>query len=212
MTGAFFRTQYSRQGIELIPQAEAASGWGEDHMRGLAVSSALARAAEQRIHNLGSNGLEFINADVSLAWGRLPVGSVGFATTERIEEAGISVGTAVAFVEVSAPAHRSGAVPNRAEMADIESTQRSSASGIPAELAAAGFDDAEDVRLDTAEVLALTRATDGWIAALQLAVLSLRSGQDTGHLLDSLATHPDIGAFLAENVLDALDPQRSTFS
>ncbi|MFD6272267.1 acyl-CoA thioesterase domain-containing protein [Nocardia asteroides] len=48
--------------------------------------------------NLGSNGLEFINADISLALARLPVGpAVGFAAIERIEEAGISVGTAVAF-------------------------------------------------------------------------------------------------------------------
>ncbi|TDP37739.1 acyl-CoA thioesterase domain-containing protein [Nocardia ignorata] len=243
MTGAFFRTQHSGHGVELVPQAEAASGWGQEHMRGLAVSSALARAAEQEIDtigradlvpvrwtldlfrparlrpctasaavvrqgkrlclidtvleqdgrpvarasalwlapsqsppgavwsggtqpeppppgtalveaqhrlyftentgwgdadrstnearntiwheqipvvegepttpfqlaagvadvvnvavNLGGNGLEFINADVSLALGRLPVGpAVGFATTQRIEEAGISVGTAVAF-------------------------------------------------------------------------------------------------------------------
>jgi hypothetical protein len=45
-----------------------------------------------------ATGLEFINADVSLALGRLPVGpAVGFATTDRIEQAGISVGTAVAF-------------------------------------------------------------------------------------------------------------------
>ncbi|MEV0685601.1 acyl-CoA thioesterase domain-containing protein [Nocardia sp. NPDC050378] len=248
MTAAFFRTQRGPQGMELIPQAEAASGWGEEHMRGLAVSSALARAAEQQIHtiertdlvptrwtvdlfrparlrpctasatvvregkrlclidtvleqdgrpvarasalwlapsqsppgaawsggarpeappvgtalveaqhrlyftettgwgdaakstngarkmiwheqipvvegeqptpfqlaagiadvvnvavNLGSNGLEFINADVSLTLGRLPVGAaVGFATTERMEQAGISVGTAVAFDRVGA--------------------------------------------------------------------------------------------------------------
>ncbi|KAF0846650.1 acyl-CoA thioesterase domain-containing protein [Nocardia caishijiensis] len=246
MTEAFFRTRNSRHGIELIPQAEAASGWGEEHMRGLAVSSALARAAEQQMRtirrpdltpvrwtvdlfrparlrpcsasatvvregkrlclvdavleqdgrhvarasalwlapgqsppgaawsggarpepppldtaliesqhrlyfteetgwgdaarstndarntiwheqipvvegepvtsfqlaagvadvvnvavNLGSNGLEFINADISLALARLPVGpAVGFATTERIEEAGIAVGTAVAFDRV----------------------------------------------------------------------------------------------------------------
>ncbi|MFG3618682.1 acyl-CoA thioesterase domain-containing protein [Nocardia sp. NPDC047654] len=243
MTSALFRAQGGPQGMELIPQAEAASGWGEEHMRGLAVSSALARATEQQIHtigrtdlvpvrwtvdlfrparlrpcttsaavvregtrlclidsvleqdgrpvarasalwlapsqsppgavwsggtrpeppplgaalveaqhrlyftektgwgdaaqstndarkriwheqipvvegeqatpfqlaagiadvvnvavNLGSNGLEFINADLSLALGRLPVGlAVGFATTDRIEQAGISVGTAVAF-------------------------------------------------------------------------------------------------------------------
>ncbi|TDP37743.1 serine/threonine-protein kinase [Nocardia ignorata] len=73
------------------------------------------------------------------------------------------------------------------------------------------LDDADDVHLDAEEVLALTRATDGWIAALQLVVLSLRAGEDTGQLLGSLATHPDIGAFLAENVLDALDPETLDF-
>ncbi|MEV0685597.1 protein kinase [Nocardia sp. NPDC050378] len=67
------------------------------------------------------------------------------------------------------------------------------------------------VHLTAEQVLALTRATDGWIAALQLAVLSLRSGEDTAGLLNSLATHPDIGAFLAENVLDALDPDSLDF-
>ncbi|MFD6222313.1 protein kinase domain-containing protein [Nocardia asteroides] len=68
------------------------------------------------------------------------------------------------------------------------------------------LDDAGGMQLDTDQISALAEATDGWIAALQLAVLSLRSGEDITRLLDNLATHPDIGAFLAENVLDALDP------
>ncbi|MFC8387011.1 acyl-CoA thioesterase domain-containing protein [Nocardia sp. NPDC057272] len=242
MTSAFFRAESGRTSTELIPQTEALSGWGEDHLRGLAISSALARAAERAVAdigradlqpvrwtldlfrparrrpcttsanivregrrlclvdtvlhqdggpvarasalflapsespsgavwsggarpeppplgasmtqghrlyfsegtgwgdaaqaqndarkqvwhdpipvvegepitplqltagiadvvnvvaNLGSNGLEFINADLTLALVRLPVGTaVGFSATDRIEHAGISVGTAVAF-------------------------------------------------------------------------------------------------------------------
>lgn len=243
MTSAFFRPEPGQAGLKLIPQAEAASGWGAGHLRGLAVSSALARATEQTVEaigrtdllparwtidlfrparmrpcttsttvvragrrlclidsvleqdgrpvarasalflapsqspagavwsggaqpeppppgaamvpgqhrlyftektgwgdaaqsrndarkqiwhepipvvegetvtpfqlaagvadvvnvaaNSGTNGLEFINADITVALARLPVGAaVGFATTDRIEQAGISVGTAVAF-------------------------------------------------------------------------------------------------------------------
>ncbi|MGM7648437.1 protein kinase domain-containing protein [Nocardia sp. JW2] len=73
------------------------------------------------------------------------------------------------------------------------------------------LDDAGGVHLDAEEVRALTQATDGWIAALQLAVLSLRSGEATDRLLDSIVAHPDIGAFLAENVLDALEPDTLDF-
>ncbi|MFD5179850.1 acyl-CoA thioesterase domain-containing protein [Nocardia sp. NPDC058379] len=53
MTSAFFRTQDSPAGIALIPQAEAASGWGEGQLRGLAVSSALAREAERALDRIG---------------------------------------------------------------------------------------------------------------------------------------------------------------
>ncbi|MFD4351209.1 protein kinase [Nocardia sp. NPDC058518] len=61
------------------------------------------------------------------------------------------------------------------------------------------------------EIAELTRVTDGWVAALQLTMLSLRAGEDPAHLLDSLAAHPDIGAFLAENVLGTLDPDTLDF-
>ncbi|WP_228002780.1 serine/threonine-protein kinase [Nocardia australiensis] len=73
------------------------------------------------------------------------------------------------------------------------------------------LEEAGELRLTRADVDALTRATDGWIAALQLAVLSLRAGEDPARLLDSLSGHPDIGEFLAENVLDILDPSTLEF-
>ncbi|GEM29626.1 acyl-CoA thioesterase [Nocardia neocaledoniensis NBRC 108232] len=57
MTTAFFRTRTGPAGIELIPQAEASSGWGDEHMRGLAVSSALARATEQHVESIGRGDL-----------------------------------------------------------------------------------------------------------------------------------------------------------
>ncbi|MFC9664038.1 protein kinase [Nocardia sp. NPDC127606] len=71
--------------------------------------------------------------------------------------------------------------------------------------------EAGGVHLTAAEIAALARATDGWVAALQLAVLSLRAGEDPAHLLESLAVRPDIGDFLAENVLDGLDPDTLDF-
>ncbi|MGW5570340.1 protein kinase domain-containing protein [Nocardia thailandica] len=69
------------------------------------------------------------------------------------------------------------------------------------------FLDSAGVHLLPDEMVRLTRATDGWPAALQLAVLSLRAGEEPAHLLDTLAQHPDIDAFLTENVLDALEPE-----
>ncbi|MEV0544531.1 protein kinase domain-containing protein [Nocardia salmonicida] len=70
---------------------------------------------------------------------------------------------------------------------------------------------APSVHLTADEIAAFARATDGWVAALQLTVLSLRAGEDPAHLLDSLAVHTDIGDFLAENVLDGLDPDTLDF-
>ncbi|MEU6560447.1 acyl-CoA thioesterase domain-containing protein [Nocardia nova] len=50
------------------------------------------------VSNLGSAGLEYINADVSMTLSRPPTGlEVGLALTDRTEHAGISVGTAVLF-------------------------------------------------------------------------------------------------------------------
>jgi len=57
------------------------------------------------------------------------------------------------------------------------------------------------------EVEDLTDSTDGWVAALQLASLSLRGCEDPAHMIGSLSgRHRAIGAFLAENVLDTLEP------
>ncbi|TQM32356.1 serine/threonine-protein kinase [Nocardia bhagyanarayanae] len=71
--------------------------------------------------------------------------------------------------------------------------------------------EAGGLHLSDADVEALTETTDGWAAALQLAVLSLRAGDDPAHLVDSLSAHADIGEFLAENVLDALEPDMLEF-
>ncbi|WP_068061690.1 serine/threonine-protein kinase [Nocardia xishanensis] len=68
------------------------------------------------------------------------------------------------------------------------------------------LDEAGGPRLADADIDALTGTTDGWAAALQLAVLSLRAGDDPARLIESLSAHADIGEFLAENVLDALEP------
>jgi ATP/maltotriose-dependent transcriptional regulator MalT len=51
----------------------------------------------------------------------------------------------------------------------------------------------------------LTDSADGWVAALQLASLSLRERPDTDRLIANLSgRHHTIGAYLAENVLNAL--------
>ena len=50
----------------------------------------------------------------------------------------------------------------------------------------------------------LTKSTDGWVAALQLASLSLRGPTIRPRLIEQLSgRHHAIGEFLAENVLDA---------
>ncbi|MBV6756894.1 serine/threonine-protein kinase [Rhodococcus opacus] len=52
----------------------------------------------------------------------------------------------------------------------------------------------------------LTDSTDGWVAALQLASLSLRGCDDPTRMISHLSgRHQAIGEFLAENVLDTLD-------
>ncbi len=80
--------------------------------------------------------------------------------------------------------------------------------------------DADEVRALLAEagclppaldIDALTRTTDGWAVALQLAVLSLRAGDDPAQLLAALTEHADIGDYLAENVLDGLDQSTVEF-
>ena len=60
---------------------------------------------------------------------------------------------------------------------------------------------------DTA-ITELSMNTEGWAAALQLASLSLRKSTDPGQLIGHLSgRHHSIGEFLADNVLDTLEPQ-----
>src|SRR6476620_9291000 len=60
MTSAFFRLAPGRdvQSEEHLPQRPAGSGWGSGHMRGMAVSGALARAAERAVEALGRQDLQ----------------------------------------------------------------------------------------------------------------------------------------------------------
>ena len=66
--------------------------------------------------------------------------------------------------------------------------------------------------LSAEDVAALEERTEGWIAALQLAALSLRSGGDANSLIGRLSGASDVvGEFLAENVVDTLEPELREF-
>jgi serine/threonine-protein kinase PknK len=68
------------------------------------------------------------------------------------------------------------------------------------------------LQLSRSDVVALTTSTDGWAAALQLAALSLRGGSDASSLVGRLSGASDvIHEFLAENVLDTLEPDLREF-
>jgi serine/threonine-protein kinase PknK len=74
------------------------------------------------------------------------------------------------------------------------------------------LNDIAGLQLPGSDVAALTASTDGWAAALQLATLSLRGGGDANSLLSRLSGANDvIGEFLAENVLDILEPELADF-
>jgi serine/threonine-protein kinase PknK len=66
--------------------------------------------------------------------------------------------------------------------------------------------------LDHSEIEDLTTFTDGWVAALQLASLSLRACDDPSQLISSMTgRHHAISEFLAESVLDTLEPAMLDF-
>ncbi|MGV9800467.1 protein kinase domain-containing protein [Mycobacterium sp. NPDC003449] len=66
--------------------------------------------------------------------------------------------------------------------------------------------------LDRGDVEELTDKTDGWVAALQLASLSLRDREDPVRLIGTMTgRHHAISEFLAENVLDTLEPSMLDF-
>ncbi|MGN6250333.1 MAG: acyl-CoA thioesterase domain-containing protein [Marmoricola sp.] len=54
--------------------------------------------ATSMVTNWGSNGVEFINTDITVTLARLPVGlEIGLAATDRVEQDGIAVGTAAVY-------------------------------------------------------------------------------------------------------------------
>ena len=62
-----------------------------------------------------------------------------------------------------------------------------------------------ELSLAEEDVGRLWASTDGWVAALQLATLSLRSSDDPAALIGGFSgRHHSIGEYLAENVLDQL--------
>ncbi|POY02491.1 serine/threonine-protein kinase PknK [Mycobacterium kansasii] len=74
------------------------------------------------------------------------------------------------------------------------------------------LNDVDGLLLPDGDVRALTTSTDGWVAALQLAALSLRGGADAASLVSRMSGASEmIGDFLAENVLDSLEPELLEF-
>ncbi|NMO00668.1 AAA family ATPase [Gordonia sp. TBRC 11910] len=62
------------------------------------------------------------------------------------------------------------------------------------------------------DVQALWATTDGWVAALQLATLSLRNSGDPAAVIAGFSgRHHSIGEYLAEAVLDSLSPELLDF-
>lgn len=68
------------------------------------------------------------------------------------------------------------------------------------------------LNLDDEHVASLERTTDGWVVGLQLASLSLRDCHDPEALISRISgRHQAVGEYLAENVLDGLDPELCDF-
>jgi len=62
--------------------------------------------------------------------------------------------------------------------------------------------------LDKTDVANLEQTTDGWIAALQLASLTLRDCDEPAAMIGRMSgRHHLLGEYLAENVLDSLQPE-----
>src|SRR5574337_1284403 len=72
--------------------------------------------------------------------------------------------------------------------------------------------DLAGLALEQHDVEDLTDSTDGWAAALQLASLSLRECDNPTQMIGRLSgRHQVIAEFLAENVLDTLEPELCDF-
>uniref|UniRef100_UPI003D94F979 protein kinase domain-containing protein n=1 Tax=Gordonia sp. B7-2 TaxID=3420932 RepID=UPI003D94F979 len=67
--------------------------------------------------------------------------------------------------------------------------------------------DVAGLDLESRDITELWNSTDGWVAALQLACLSLRGNDSPAELIANISgRHRAIGDFLAENVLGTLPP------
>ncbi|OXR43385.1 Serine/threonine-protein kinase PknK [Nocardia cerradoensis] len=65
--------------------------------------------------------------------------------------------------------------------------------------------------LDSADIDRLRSGTDGWVAGLQLASISLRGREDPGSAIATMSgRHQAISEYLTDNVLDALEPDLLT--
>jgi LuxR family maltose regulon positive regulatory protein/serine/threonine-protein kinase PknK len=67
------------------------------------------------------------------------------------------------------------------------------------------------IPLSDSSVASLAKSTDGWAAALQLAVLSLRDSPSTSLIGDIASGHRAVGEYLADNVVAALDEELLDF-
>src|SRR5829696_3170980 len=80
------------------------------------------------------------------------------------------------------------------------------------EEAAAFLSDVMGLNLSAGDVAALEQVTKGWIAALQLAALSMRERKDISGFIRSFSgSHRDVFDFLAEEVLQRQTDQVQTF-
>ncbi|WP_454196165.1 protein kinase domain-containing protein [Nocardia sp. Marseille-Q1738] len=96
-----------------------------------------------------------------------------------------------------------GTMRVRHEMVEIDAA----ALRFDAEEARALLAEQSGVALADKESAELRDCTEGWAAALQLASLSLREHPDPGTLIAHLSgRHHTIGEYLAENVLDTVEP------
>ena len=72
--------------------------------------------------------------------------------------------------------------------------------------------DVAGLELHNDEITNLRNSTDGWVAALQLACVSLRASDEPAELISHISgRHQAIGDFLAENVLGTLEPEMLKF-
>jgi hypothetical protein len=75
-------------GVPIVP---------EEIPSGFVVAASVADATSM-VTNWGSNGVEYINTDITLILARLPQGrEIGLAATDRVSHDGIAVGTATVF-------------------------------------------------------------------------------------------------------------------